>query len=207
LPAVAVTPATLKATVKPPATALDDVTVKVMAVVPLLPSVTVGLLMVTVLVSSFVMVPVPTAPVVMLSADTGGTGVTVPSVSVNASFPSTVVSPLTLTVMVCVSPAVPVKDNGLLVTTAKSLPRVAVPLAALKATVKPPCTAADDVTVNCMVVVPALPSMTVGLLMVSVLVSSLVMVPVPTAPVVMLAAWTGVVAPTVPRVAVSVSLP
>ena len=52
----------------------------------------------------------------MLAAATGATGVTVPSVAVNVSSPSTTRSPLTLTVIVCVSPAVPANVSGLVVT-------------------------------------------------------------------------------------------
>ena len=73
---------TAKATVKPPATACDEVTVKFIAVVPALPSVIVGLLMVSVEESSLVIVPVATAPVTMLAAATGTTGVTAPRVTV-----------------------------------------------------------------------------------------------------------------------------
>jgi len=54
--------------------------------------------------------------------------------------------------------------------------------------VKPPCTAALEVTVKVSVVAPPVPSVTVGLSMVKIEVSSLVIVPVPTAPVVMAAA-------------------
>ena len=111
-----VTSANAKATVKPPCTAIGEVTVKVRVVVPAVPSVTVGLEIVSVVASSLVIVPVPTAPVVMLAAATGVTGVTVPSVTVNVSSPSTTTSPLTLTVIVCVSPAVPAKVSGLVVT-------------------------------------------------------------------------------------------
>ena len=77
---------------------------------------TVGLEIVSVAVSSLVIVPVPTAPVVMLAAATGATGVTVPSVAVSVSLPSITTSPLTLTVIDCVSSAVPAKVSGLVVT-------------------------------------------------------------------------------------------
>ena len=91
--------------------------VKVIVVVPLFASVMVGLLMVSVLVSLLVIVPVPTAPEVMLAAATGAIGVTTPRVIVKVSSPSMTASPLTLIVMVLVSFAVPENVSGLLVMT------------------------------------------------------------------------------------------
>ena len=52
----------------------------------------------------------------LAAADRRGPGVTVPSVTVNVSLPSTTTSPVTLTVIVCVSLAVPAKVSGLVVT-------------------------------------------------------------------------------------------
>ena len=80
--------------------AVGEVIVNVMAVEPALPSATVALEIVSVLVSSFVIVPVPVAPVTMLAAATGATGVTAPSVMEKVSFPSMIVSPVRLTVIV-----------------------------------------------------------------------------------------------------------
>ena len=60
----------------------------------------------------------PDAPVMMLPAATGAVGVTAPRVMAKVSVPSTTVSPTMLTVIVLVSPAVPVKDSGLVVTIA-----------------------------------------------------------------------------------------
>ena len=54
----------------------------------------------------------------MLPGGTDPDGVTVPSVIVNVSFPSTIWSPLMVTAMFFVSPAVPLKVSGLAVTSA-----------------------------------------------------------------------------------------
>ena len=107
----------LKATLKPPCTALGDVTVNVKVVVPPVPSLIVGLLIVSVSVSSLVMVPVATAPLVMAAVCTAVAAVTVPNVSVNCSLASMMASPVMFTAIVCVSPAVPMKVSGLVVVT------------------------------------------------------------------------------------------
>ena len=74
-----VTLATEKATRKPPATAFGDVTVNVNVVVPLLPSATDALPIVSVLVSLLVIVPVPMAPVTTLVGNlTSGLGGALP---------------------------------------------------------------------------------------------------------------------------------
>src|SRR5438552_32393 len=151
------------------------------------------------------MVPVPTAPVGMAAACVVVGPPTAPSVTVTFSLASTTASGVMFTLIACVSPAPPAESSGVVAATLSSLPP-AVPLAALKATVKPPCTAALDVTVNVIVVVPPVPSVTVGLVMLKNSLSSIVMVPVPTAPVVMAAACVGVVPPTAPSVTVNCSL-
>jgi len=103
--------------VTPPWTALDRVTSKVNAVVPELPSRLVAetLDRVRVALSSLVMVPLCGLPaVVMVPAPPGTPGARpeiAPSATEKASSASTLVSPLTSTVMVLTSPAVPLKRS------------------------------------------------------------------------------------------------
>ena len=101
----------------PSCTALADVTVNVSVFVPPVPSVTVGLLIVNVSTSSLLIVPVPTAPVVMASLCVAVAADTVPSVTVNCSFASTIASVVISTEIVCVSFAVPANVSGLAVVT------------------------------------------------------------------------------------------
>ena len=74
----------------------------------------------TVALSSSVIVPVPTAPVVMAAICVAVVFVTAPKVMVNCSLASTIESVAILTEIVCVSPTVPVKCSGLAVVTEKS---------------------------------------------------------------------------------------
>ena len=101
----------------PPCTALADVTVNVNVFVPPVPSLTVGLLIVNVSTSSLLIVPVPTAPVVIAALCVAVVPATVPSVIVNCSLASMIASVAIFTEMVCVSLTVPVKESGLLVVT------------------------------------------------------------------------------------------
>jgi len=73
-------------------------------VTPALPSVMVGLVIDSVLESSFVIVPVPTAPVTTPVSEAGATA---PSVTVKVSLASTMVSPTTSMMIVWVSPPCP----------------------------------------------------------------------------------------------------
>ena len=81
--------------------------------VPMWASVMLGLLTARVFESSLVMVPVPTAPVTMLDAEAVPSGVTEPRVTASVSFPSTIVSPMIVTLICLVSPALPRNVSGL----------------------------------------------------------------------------------------------
>jgi len=94
------------------------VTVKVNGVVPLFPSsFTASVAAIDKAVLLLTMVPVAEPPVMMRDACTGETGVTVPRWIEKVSFGSTFVSPLMVTVIFLVSPALPAKLSGLAVVT------------------------------------------------------------------------------------------
>ena len=98
---------------------------------------------VSVAVSSLLIVPDDTSPVVMAASCTADVPVTSPSVMENVSLSSTMSSPTIVTTTFCVSPAVPVKD-ALVPATETSVPS-AVPSADAYATVRPPSTSALSV--------------------------------------------------------------
>ena len=142
--------------------------------VPELPSFWLTPASATVALSSLSIVPVPLA-VPRLTPGLLG----VPRFTAKVSFASTTLSPVTDTVKLTTSPAVPAKVSCMPPGSAvKSLPAVAVPFAVLTGTVSPPCTAALKVAVNPASVLPALPSVTLVLLIDTVALSSLVIVPV-----------------------------
>ncbi len=126
------------------------------------------------------MVPLPTAPVVMSSAAVGSILDRAPNVTVKVSSSSLTSSATTATRMVCVSPAVPKKATGLVVTTSKSSASVAVPSLTVKARLNPSCTSTGEVTVKSKLVnPPPLPSARLTSVMVRVAVSSLTISPMP----------------------------
>ena len=138
----------LKATSKPPSTSASSVTVKVSVAVPApVPSVMLTSSMVKLAASSLLIVPAAESPVVITASCTAVVPVTSPRVMVKVSLSSTISSPTIVTEMACVSPAVPVKVIGLLVTAVRSVAS-AVPSVRLWATSKPPSTAASRITVK-----------------------------------------------------------
>src|SRR5258707_132854 len=96
---------------------MGEVTVQVSVMVPLAPSVTDGLLIVKVSLSSLVIVPVPVAPVVMAAAWVAVVLNNAPTTEIYSLSLQDALPILMFTLIVCVSPATPANVSGLLVVT------------------------------------------------------------------------------------------